>query len=97
MKSFIKKHQEIIYGALFSLMLTFLFFATITANAQEPRLEGKCIVVDKKVKQQPVKTGYTIKVGNVVYDIYKGPKGGLYYVKNGKKVYLTKKQAALIK
>lgn len=97
MKDFIKKHEELLYGALVGALLTILFFASLTTNAQEPKLVDKCIIVEKKENTQPVKTDYSIKVDGKTYPIYRGPKGGLYFIKDGKKVYLTKKQKALIR
>lgn len=65
------------------------------AQAAEPVLQGKTIVVENTNKAG--NTGYTIKVDGKLYAIMRGPRGGLYYMKDGKKVYLTAKQKALIK
>lgn len=79
-----------------SVMLFCLFGHAIQAHSDT--IQGKCIIVEQKDKQpKPELTGFTIKVEGKIYQIYRGPRGGMYYRKDGKKVYLTKKQKALIK
>lgn len=98
MKKFIKDTDwaalflSLVYGLLFSYCLV-----GCCAEAHADELQGKCIVVSQKSDNKPVDTGYTIKVDGKIYKIYRGPKGGMYYTKDGKKVYLTKKQKALVK
>ena len=98
MKKFIKNIDwgGIICCILFTgAMLYCLIGCAVQAHADT--IQGKTIIVEQKSKPQPVLTGYSIKVDGKVYQIYRGPKGGVYYMKDGKKVYLTKKQKALIK
>jgi len=101
MKKFIK---NIDWAALFlSIAYGFLFAICILGSYTEARadeLQGKCIIVtsqQEKTDKKPVDTGYTIKVDGKIYKIYRGPRGGLYYVVEGKKQYLTAKQKELIK
>jgi hypothetical protein len=96
---FIKDHDlaGIIACALYAFIMVFCIFGCYAQAHADDTLQGKCIVVTQPKKAQPVDTGYTIKVDSVVYKVWRGAKGGCYYIKNGKKVYLTKKQKALIK
>lgn len=67
-----------------------------TAHA-ESKLVGKTIVVENTTKKEATKTAYTIEVNGKRYVVYRGPRGGYYYMVGDKKVYLTKEQKALIK
>ena len=47
-------------------------------------------VVDEEIPTvRPIKA---IKVGDTEYEVHTGPGKGMYYLKNGKKYYLTSKQ-----
>lgn len=99
MKKFIKDQDwvalflSLVYAILFVICI---FGSFVEAHADE--LQGKCIVVSsEKVDKKPVDTGYTIKIDGKIYKIYRGPRGGLFYVIDGKPKYLTKKQKELIK
>lgn len=98
MKKFIKNidWSGILSCLLFAGIGLFCLFGSCV-EAHADTIQGKCIIVEQKSKPQPVNTGYSIKVDGKVYQIYRGAKGGLYYMKDGKKVYLSKKQKALIK
>lgn len=99
MKKFIKNidWSGILLCVLFAAIGLFCIFGSCAQAHAEDTLQGKCIVVAQSKKTQPVDTGYTIQVDNKTYKVWRGPKGGCYYIKDGKKVYLTKKQRALIK
>lgn len=92
-----KSIKTFIIAVLYGALTAFCFLgACVSAHADE--LQGKCLIVQKTEKDnKPVDTGYTIKVDDKIYKIYRGPKGGMFYVVDGKKQYLTKKQKALIK
>lgn len=93
MKQFTNYLTAFIYGCLMAFCI---IGCCAQAHADEPQLQKKCIVVST-TKATPTDTGYTIKVDNKVYKVFRGPRGGYYYMKDGKKVYLTAKQKALIK
>lgn len=96
---FIKNHD--LAGTIACALYAFIvILCTFSCHAQahaDDTLQSKCIVVIQPKKAQPIDTGYTIRIDNKTYKIWRGVKGGYYYIKNGKKVYLTKKQRALIK
>lgn len=99
MKKFIKNvdWSGILLCALFAILCLFCWFGSCVKAHADDTLQGKCIVVTQPEKAQQIDTGYTIKVCDKTYKVWRGPKGGCYYIKDGKKVYLTKKQRALIK
>ena len=99
MKKFIKNTDwtGILLCIMFAATVLFCIFSCCIEAHADDTLQGKCIVVTQPIKAQPTDTGYTIKVDGAVYKVWRGPKGGCYYIKDGKKVYLTKKQRALIK
>lgn len=92
-----KSIKTIIVAVLYGVLTAFCVIGCC-AEARADELQGKCLIVQKAEKDtKPVDTGYTIKVDGKIYKIYRGPKGGMFYVVDGKKQYLTKKQKALIK
>lgn len=71
------------------LILVALFTLSLSSNAQEVKQTGKTFEVKKKEKKnEPIDTGYIITVDGTSYPIYKGTRGGYFYVKGGKKVYV---------
>ena len=98
MKKFIKDNWvDFLLCAFFAFIMVTCFIGSCIQARADDTLQNKCIVVTQPKKAQPTDTGYTIKVDSVVYKVWRGPKGGCYYIKDGKKVYLTKKQKALVK
>lgn len=99
MKKFIKNidWSGILLCALFAALCLLCWFGSCTEAHADDTLQGKCIVITQPKKAQPTDTGYTIQVDNKTYKVWRGARGGCYYIKDGKKVYLTKKQKALIK
>lgn len=98
MKKFIKNNWlDFLLCAFFALTMVMCIFGSCIQARADDTLQNKCIVVTQPKKARPTDTGYTIKVDSVVYKVWRGPKGGCYYIKNGERVYLTKKQRALIK
>lgn len=97
MKKLSNNIWDYVIGFIYGCVMAFFMLAcTVSAHASEPQLQGKCIVVST-TKSTTTNTGYTIKVDNKVYKVMRGPRGGYYYMKGDKKVYLTKAQKALIK
>lgn len=80
-----------------ALLCVCMFNGNANAIEMQDTLRGKTIIVVPVQKIKPVDTGYVIEVEGKTYTVWKGPKGGMYYIVKGKKVYLTKKQKALIK
>lgn len=98
-----KSVKTFVIAVLYGVLTAFCVLACC-AEAHADELQGKCIVIQPKVKEvkedkakEPEFIGYTIKIDDKEYKIYRGPKGGLFYVVNGKKRYLTKEQKELIK
>lgn len=73
------------------LILISCFALSLSGNAQEVVQTGsKTFEVKKKQKEntEPTNTGYVIVVDGITYPIYKGARGGYYYLKDGKKKYV---------
>ena len=73
------------------LILISCFALSLSCNAQEVRQTGsRTFEVQKKKKEnsEPTNTGYVIVVDGISYPIYKGQRGGYYYLKDGKKKYV---------
>lgn len=90
------KIVKVISVIVFDIVMAIILLGAcngIHCNAQS--LQGKTIVVNKEKAGKA--TGYSIQVDGKTYPILQGPRGGLYYMKGDKKVYLTKKQKELIK
>lgn len=97
MKTIYKVIEKVLYVIMILVMSVIMVGAcTGVQGYAADRLQGKTIVVDKTTKSA-TSTGYSIKVDGKTYPVMKGPRGGYYYTKSGKKVYLTKAQKALIK
>lgn len=81
------------------LILISCFALSLSCNAQEVRQTGKTFEVQKKKKEksEPILTGYTIKVDGISYPIYKGERGGYFYLKEGKRKYVPKEVAKELK
>lgn len=79
------------------LLICILCTQAYALPTKKDTLQSKCIVVLQPQKEKPMDTGYTIRdLDGLQHKIYRGPKGGYYYTKQRKKIYLTKKQKALI-
>lgn len=94
-----KKLIERVLYVVFIVSMTIIMVGACTGVRSwgaEPQLQGKTIVVNKTTKSATT-TGYNIQVDGKTYQVMRGPRGGYYYTKGNKKVYLTKAQKALIK
>lgn len=71
--------------------IVFLFVLGIKAvYCQDVVKQGNTFVVTKEkanATKEAQKSKYTIKVDGKEYALYVGPKGGVYYIKDGKKCY----------
>lgn len=71
-------------------MVLAMLTLTLSVSSQEVKQQGKTFEVTKKerTKSESIATGYTIVVDGISYPIYKGKRGGYYYVIEGKKKYV---------
>jgi len=80
----------------FALLCACMLSGNAGAIQMQDTLRGKTIIV-VPVEKKATDTGYTIDVDGRLYKVWRGPKGGMYYITKEGRVYLTKKQKALIK
>jgi hypothetical protein len=77
------------------LFITFFIAIPIESGAKVVKHGNTWVQVDsaktKKQKPQDPKVGTFKDKEGKTYDVFQGPKGGYYYIKNGKKRYLPKK------
>lgn len=70
------------------ILLISCFALSLSGIAQEVRQTGSKTFEVKKKENEPINTGFTIVVDGISYPIYKGKRGGYFYIKNGKKAYV---------
>ena len=72
------------------ILLISCFALSLSGIAQEVRQTGsKTFEVKKKENSEPTNTGFTIVIDGISYPIYKGKRGGYFYIKkNGKRAYV---------
>lgn len=79
---------------IIKLILCAMFFVVPT-HAQSVQRQGNTFTVVKEkgtANKEAKKSKYTIKVDGKTYALYVGPRGGVYYMKDGKKMYNVPKE-----
>lgn len=83
----VTNYRKPIFFTLLVLALFLFHGATVNAQESEPtyKLVGNEIVKVETPKAKGVKTGYTYKIKDVIYPVYKSKRGSYYIERTSKK------------